>query len=225
MKLSVVVPVYNESESLGEIICRVDAVPIDKEVILVDDFSTDGTREILKKMETSGARVFYHEKNLGKGAALRTGFKHATGDYLVVQDADLEYDPGEYPKLLQPLLEGRADVVYGSRFSGNRHNMNSLHTVGNLFLTLMTNLLYQTSITDMETCYKVFPRKTIQSIKIECNRFNFEPEITAKLLKRKLRILEVPISYAGRNFKEGKKITWRDGISALWTLAKYRFRD
>jgi glycosyltransferase involved in cell wall biosynthesis len=225
MKLSVVVPVYNESESLEEIICRVDAVPIDKEVILVDDFSTDGTREILKKMETSGARVFYHERNLGKGAALRTGFKHATGDYLLVQDADLEYDPGEYPKLLQPLLEGRADVVYGSRFSGKRHNMTSLHTVGNLFLTLMTNLLYQTSITDMETCYKVFPRKTIQSIKIECNRFNFEPEITAKLLKRKLRILEVPISYAGRNFKEGKKITWRDGISALWTLAKYRFRD
>lgn len=225
MKLSVVIPVYNEKNTLEEILRRVNSVPVDKELILVDDYSTDGTRDILKRMETTGVRVLCHERNMGKGAALRTGFKHATGDYVIVQDADLEYDPNDYPKLLQPLLEGRADVVYGSRFSGNRSNMTSLHTLGNLFLTLMTNLLYQTSITDMETCYKVFKRETIQSIRVECNRFNFEPEITAKVLKRKLRILEVPISYQGRNFDEGKKITWRDGVSALWTLLKYRFKD
>jgi glycosyltransferase involved in cell wall biosynthesis len=221
--LTVVIPVYNEQRSLLAIVDKVRAVAIDKEIILVDDFSTDGTRDLLKRLSQQGLIVLYHEKNMGKGAALRTGFRHATGDYVIVQDADLEYDPNDYPSLLQPILEGQADVVYGSRFSGNRSNMMSLHSFGNKFLTWLTNLLYRTSITDMETCYKLFPRSTIQSIPIECNRFNFEPEITAKILKRGLRIVEVPISYAGRSFSEGKKITWRDGFAAMWTLVKYRF--
>lgn len=224
-KLSVVIPVYNEKESLLEIIRRVQAVPIEKEIILVDDFSTDGTRDVLRDLERREFKVLYHEKNQGKGAALRTGFHRATGDFVIVQDADLEYDPNDYAKLLQPILDGRADVVYGSRFSGQRKNMTSLHTLGNLFLTGVTNLFYRTSITDMETCYKLFRRETIQGIRIECNRFNFEPEVTAKLLKRGLRIVEVPISYSGRSASEGKKITWKDGFSAVWTLIKYRFTD
>jgi glycosyltransferase involved in cell wall biosynthesis len=222
-RLSVVVPVYNERKSLLTIIEKIKSVPVNKEIILVDDFSTDGTRDLLKDLAKQGLRILYHEKNEGKGAALRTGFQHATGDYVIVQDADLEYDPNDYPRLLQPLLEKRADVVYGSRFSGDRNNMMSLHSFGNQFLTWMTNLLYRTSITDMETCYKLFKRTTIQAIQIESNRFNFEPEITAKILKRGLRIVEVPISYSGRSFSEGKKITWRDGFSAIWTLVKYRF--
>ncbi len=224
-KLSVVIPVYNEKKSLLEIIRRVQAVPIEKEIILVDDFSTDGTRHLLRDLEKQQLKVLYHERNQGKGAALRTGFLHATGEFVIVQDADLEYDPNDYPKLLKPILDGTADVVYGSRFSGHRTNMTSLHTLGNLFLTAITNLFYRTSITDMETCYKLFRRETIQGIRIESNRFNFEPEVTAKLLKRGLRILEVPISYSGRSFSEGKKITWRDGFSAVWTLIKYRFRE
>lgn len=222
-KLSVVIPVYNEKKSLLEIIQRVQSVPIEKEIILVDDFSTDGTRDLLRDLERQEFKVLYHETNQGKGAALRTGFQHAIGEFVIVQDADLEYDPNDYPKLLQPILNGEADVVYGSRFSGHPSNMTSLHTLGNLFLTGMTNLFYRTSITDMETCYKLFRRETIQGIRIECNRFNFEPEVTAKLLKRGLRIVEVPISYSGRSFSEGKKITWRDGFSAVWTLIKYRF--
>ena len=225
MKLSVIIPVYNERNTLQEILRRVNSVPVEKEVILVDDYSTDGTRDLLRQMEKVGATVLYHEKNMGKGAALRTGFQHATGNYVIVQDADMEYDPNDYPKLLQPILEGRADVVYGSRFSGDYRNMTSLHRLGNQFLTVMTNILYRTSITDMETCYKLFRRETIQGIRIECNRFNFEPEITAKILKRKLRVVEVPISYSGRDFSEGKKITWRDGISAIWALLKYRFTE
>jgi len=225
LKLSVVIPVYNEKKSLLEIIRRVQSAPVEKEIILVDDFSTDGTRDLLHVLEKQQFKVLYHEKNQGKGAALRTGFRHATGDFVIVQDADLEYDPNEYPKLLQPILNGAADVVYGSRFSGHRKNMTSLHTLGNLFLTGIANLFFRTSITDMETCYKLFKRETIQAIPIECNRFNFEPEITAKLLKRGLRIVEVPIAYSGRSFSEGKKITWRDGFSAVWTLIKYRFTD
>jgi len=224
-KLSVVIPVYNEKKSLLEIIQRVQSVPIEKEIILVDDFSTDGTRDLLHELERQEFKVLYHEKNKGKGAALRTGFQQATGEFVIVQDADLEYDPNDYPKLLQPILDGEADVVYGSRFSGHRSNMTSLHTLGNLFLTWITNLFYRTCITDMETCYKLFRRETIQEIRIECNRFNFEPEVTAKLLKRGLRIVEVPISYSGRSFSEGKKITWRDGLSAVWTLIKYRFTE
>jgi glycosyltransferase involved in cell wall biosynthesis len=225
LKLSVVIPVYNEKKSLLEILRRVLSAPVEKEIIVVDDFSTDGTRDLLRDLEKQEFKVLYHEKNQGKGAALRTGFRHATGDFVIVQDADLEYDPNEYPKLLQPILNGAADVVYGSRFSGQRKNMTSLHTLGNLFLTGMTNIFFRTSITDMETCYKLFKRETIQGIPIECNRFNFEPEITAKLLKRGLRIVEVPIAYSGRSSSEGKKITWRDGFSAVWTLIKYRFTD
>jgi glycosyltransferase involved in cell wall biosynthesis len=224
-KLSVVIPVYNEKNSLLEIIRRVQAVPIEKEIILVDDFSSDGTREVLRDLEKREFKVLYHEKNQGKGAALRTGFRRATGEFVIVQDADLEYDPNDYSKLIQPILDGRADVVYGSRFSGQRKNMTSLHTLGNLFLTGVTNIFFGTSITDMETCYKLFRRETIQAIRIECNRFNFEPEVTAKLLKRGLRIVEVPISYSGRSASEGKKITWRDGFSAVWTLIKYRFTE
>jgi glycosyltransferase involved in cell wall biosynthesis len=223
VKLTVIIPVYNEKETLRTIVQRVQAVPIEKEIILVDDDSKDGTRDILKQLEVEGLKVLYHETNMGKGAALRTGFQQASGDFVIVQDADLEYDPQEYPKLLQPILQGEADVVYGSRFSGQSRNMMSLHRFGNQFLTFMTNLLYGTSITDMETCYKLFKTPLIKSIKIECNRFNFEPEITAKILKRKLKIVEIPISYAGRKSSEGKKITWRDGFSALWALFKYRF--
>ena len=224
-KLTVVIPVYNEKNSLLEIIRRVQAVPIEKEIILVDDFSTDGTRDVLRDLERREFKVLYHEKNQGKGAALRTGFQRATGEFVIVQDADLEYDPNDYSKLLQPVLDGRADVVYGSRFSGQRKNMTSLHTLGNLFLTGVTNLLYRTSITDMETCYKLFRRETIQGIRIEGNRFNFEPEVTAKLLKRGLRIVEVPISYSGRSASEGKKITWRDGVAAVWHILRFRFFD
>ena len=223
--LSVVIPVYNERKSLLEIIQRVQSVPIEKEIILVDDFSMDGTRELLRSLDPRKFKVLYHERNQGKGAALRTGFQQAAGQFVIVQDADLEYDPNDYPKLLQPILDGRADVVYGSRFSGLRRNMTSLHTLGNLLLTWITNVFYRTSITDMETCYKLFRRETIQGIRIECNRFNFEPEVTAKILKRGLRIVEVPISYSGRSFSEGKKITWRDGFSAVWALIKYRFTD
>jgi glycosyltransferase involved in cell wall biosynthesis len=225
VKLTVIIPVYNEKETLRTIVQRVQAVPIEKEIILVDDDSKDGTRDILKQMEVEGVKVLYHETNMGKGAALRTGFQHASGDFVIVQDADLEYDPQEYPKLLQPILQGEADVVYGSRFSGQSRNMMSLHRFGNQFLTFVTNLLYGTSITDMETCYKLFKTPLIKNIKIECNRFNFEPEITAKILKRKLKIVEIPISYSGRKSSEGKKITWRDGFAALWALFKYRFTE
>jgi glycosyltransferase involved in cell wall biosynthesis len=224
-KLTVVIPVYNEKLTIRLIIERVQAVPIEKEIVLVDDYSTDGTRDILQQLEGEDIKVFYHEKNMGKGAALRTGFRHAAGDFVIVQDADLEYDPQEYPKLLEPILLGQADVVYGSRFSGQNRNMMSLHRLGNQFLTFMTNVLYRTSITDMETCYKLFKTPLIKDIKIECNRFNFEPEITAKILRRRLRIVEIPISYSGRKSSEGKKITWRDGFAALWALFKYRFTE
>jgi len=224
-RLTVVIPVYNEKNTLNEIFQRVQAVPIEKEIIFVDDSSTDGTRDILRQMEGNAVKVLYHEKNRGKGAALRTGFQHATGDFVIVQDADLEYNPAEYLKLLQPILEGCADVVFGSRFSGKRRNMMSLHRLGNQLLTLLTNVLYHTSITDMETCYKLFKADIIRSINIECNRFNFEPEITAKILRRKLRIVEIPISYSGRKFSEGKKISWRDGFAAIWALVKYRFTE
>jgi glycosyltransferase involved in cell wall biosynthesis len=224
-KLTVVIPVYNEKKTIRLIVERVQTVPVEKEIIVVDDCSTDGTRDILPQLQGEGIKVLYHERNMGKGAALRTGFHQATGDFVIVQDADLEYDPQEYPKLLEPILQGRADVVYGSRFSGQNRNMMSLHRFGNQFLTLVTNLLYGTSITDMETCYKLFRTPVVKSIKIECNRFNFEPEITAKILKRKLRVVEIPISYSGRKPSEGKKITWRDGFAALWALFKYRFTE
>ena len=225
LKLSVVIPAYNEKGTIAEIIRRVKAVDVDKEIIIVDDYSTDGTREILKDLAARGEKVFFHERNMGKGAALRTGFKHAAGDYIIVQDADLEYDPDDYLKLLAPVLKGRAEVVYGSRFTGEHRDMFFHHWVGNKFLTLVTNVLYNTTLSDMETCYKLFRADIIKSIDIKSDRFNFEPEITAKVLKKKVRIYEVPISYAGREFSEGKKITWADGFFAVWALIKYRFID
>jgi glycosyltransferase involved in cell wall biosynthesis len=228
-KLSVVVPVFNERNTLVEVVRRMRAVElpdgIEREIIIVDDGSSDGSRDVLKQLGDSTVRVVLHDVNRGKGAALRTGFTHATGEYVLVQDADLEYDPEDWPKLLNPVLRGRARVVYGSRFTGERRNMLLLHWIGNRFLSMTTNVLYNTTLSDMETCYKLLDRDLIESMKLTSNRFDIEPEITAKVLKRGIRIYEVPISYSGREFDEGKKITWRDGISALWTLVKYRFRD
>lgn len=223
MKLSVVIPVYNEKATIREIFQRVKAVPIEKEIILVDDFSTDGTREILGGLADGSTKVIMHDCNRGKGAALRTGFGSATGDIVIIQDADLEYDPSQYPKLIQPIIEGKADVVYGSRFvTGDyRRVLFFWHLVGNGFLTLLSNMLTNLNLSDMETCYKVFRREVLQKITIEENRFGFEPEITAKIAKMNLRIYEVGISYAGRTYKEGKKISWKDGFSALRCILKY----
>jgi glycosyltransferase involved in cell wall biosynthesis len=226
-KLSVIVPVYDERNTVVEIVRRMRAVelPVELEIVIVDDGSTDGTREVLRQLADSTVRVVTHERNQGKGAAIRTGLQHVSGDLVLVQDADLEYDPEDWPKLLNPIMRGKASVVYGSRFTGERRNMLFLHWVGNRFLSLTTNVLYNTTLSDMETCYKLFDRKVIEGITIRASRFEFEPEITAKLLRRGVRIYEVPISYTGREFEEGKKITWRDGFIALWTLVKYRFTD
>ncbi len=223
MKLSVVIPVYNEKETIRDIYDAVRAVDIDKEIILVDDFSTDGTRQILQELAGDNTRIFMHDRNMGKGAALRTGFKAATGDIVIIQDADLEYDPGQYHKLIQPILDGKADVVYGSRFvTGDyRRVLFFWHSLGNKFLTLLSNMLTNINLTDMETCYKVFRREVLEKITIEENRFGFEPEITAKIAKLNLRIYEMGISYSGRTYKEGKKIGWKDGISALRCILKY----
>jgi glycosyltransferase involved in cell wall biosynthesis len=223
MKLSVVIPVYNEKNTIKAIVDLVTAVGLAKEIILVDDFSTDGTRQLLPAIENDMVRVFYHDCNMGKGAALRTGFGKATGDIVIIQDADLEYDPQQYPKLIQPILEGKADVVYGSRFvTGDyRRVLYFWHMMGNNFLTLLSNMLTNLNLTDMETCYKVFRREVLEKITIEENRFGFEPEITAKVAKLDARIYEVGISYSGRTYKEGKKIGWRDGVSALRCILKY----
>src|SRR5262245_15537464 len=193
------------------------------EIIVVDDGSTDGTRDVLPPLGDRTVRVVMHGNNQGKGAAVRTGFEHASGDYVLIQDADLEYDPEDWPKLMNPVLRGKARVVYGSRFTGERRNMLFLHWIGNRVLSLTTNVLYNTTLSDMETCYKLIDRPLLLSIDLSDDRFDFEPEITAKILKRGIRIYEVPISYTGREFDEGKKITWRDGFAALWTLVKYRF--
>jgi len=228
-KLSIVVPVYNERNTVPEIVRRTRTVElpdgIEREVIVVDDGSTDGTRDVLRQLGDSTVRVVLHDTNKGKGAALRTGFGLATGDYVLVQDADLEYDPNDWPKLIKPVVDGKARVVYGSRFTGERRNMLFLHWIGNRFLSLATNVLYNTTLSDMETCYKLVDRSLISQLSLRADRFDIEPEITAKILKRGVRIYEVPISYTGREFDEGKKITWKDGFSALWTLVKYRFRD
>jgi len=228
-KLSVVVPVYNERNTLVEVLRRMRAVElpdgIEREIIVVDDGSTDGTRDVLRQLGDSTVRIVMLDTNQGKGAALRTGFGHATGEFVLVQDADLEYDPEDWPKLLNPVLRGRARVVYGSRFTGERRNMLLLHWIGNRFLSMTTNVLYNTTLSDMETCYKLIERTLIDDMKLESNRFDIEAEMSAKILKRGIRIYEVPISYSGREFDEGKKITWRDGFSALYTLIKYRFRD
>lgn len=227
--LSVVMPVYNERETVSRIIAKVLALDFVKEVIVVDDGSTDGTRELLREAAFDGrVRVFFHEKNRGKGAALRTGFGHAAGEIMTIQDADLEYDPNEFAELIKPIREGMADVVYGSRLSGGKPQRVHLfwHKVGNNFLTFLTNLLYNTTLTDMETCYKMFRREVIGTIRIDSDDFSVEPELTAKICKNKQwRIYEIPISYYGRSYSEGKKITWKHGFSALWTLLKYRFTD
>ena len=223
MKLSVVIPVYNEKPTLETLVKRVLAVKISKEVILVDDASTDGSRELVKKLSKQpNIRAIFYGRNQGKGMAIRSGIKEARGDYIIIQDADLEYDPQDYFKLLKPIKEGKAEVVYGSRFTGEHRNMFFWHWVANQFLTFVTNILYNTTLSDMETCYKVFPTKLIQSIKLNCRRFEFEPEVTAKILRQSIRIYEVPISYAGREYSEGKKIAWPDGLVALWTLIRYR---
>jgi len=250
VKLSILIPAYNERQTIQGILARVRAVDLvvevqdgsldyslpadakglvrlEKEIIVVDDGSTDGTRDILQQEAgQEDVRVVFHETNQGKGAAVRTAIQHATGDILLIQDADLEYDPRDYPALLQPIIEGRADVVYGSRFLGGpRKAMLFWHAAGNKLLTFITNILYDAILSDMETCYKVFRSDVIKDIPLHARRFEFEPEVTAKVLKRGYRIYEVPITYTGREYEEGKKITWRDGFSALWTLIKYRFVD
>lgn len=229
MKLSVVMPVYNERNTLREVISRVLAVPLDIELLCVDDGSADGSREILAELQASHPqiRVYLQPTNMGKGAALRRGIQASTGDFVIIQDADLEYDPAEYPTLLEPLIQGRADVVYGSRFlGGGPHRVLYFwHSVGNSILTLVSNALTNMNMTDMETCYKVFRREIIQSIPIEEDRFGFEPEVTVKVAKRRLRVYEVGISYSGRTYAEGKKIGWRDGFRALWCLAKYTLKE
>jgi glycosyltransferase involved in cell wall biosynthesis len=223
MNLSVVIPVYNEKDTIREIHDRVRAVPVEKEIILVDDCSTDGTREIIRQMADNTTKVIFHDHNMGKGAALRTGFKNAAGDIVIIQDADLEYDPNQYPRLIQPILDGKADVVYGSRFATGdyRRVLFFWHMAGNKFLTLLSNMFANLNLTDMETCYKVFRREVLEKITIEENRFGFEPEITAKLAKLNVRIYEVGISYSGRTYKEGKKIGWKDGLSAIRCILKY----
>jgi glycosyltransferase involved in cell wall biosynthesis len=223
MKLSVVIPVYNEINSIKAILEAVKAVDIDKEIIVVDDCSTDGTRQLLAELADHATRILYHDRNRGKGAALRTGFRNATGDLVIIQDADLEYDPQQYPKLLQPILDGKADVVYGSRFvTGDyRRVLYFWHMLGNTFLTLLSNMFTNLNLTDMETGYKAFRKDVVERISIEENRFGVDPEITAKISKLGVRIYEVGISYSGRTYKEGKKIGWKDGLSAIRCIIKY----
>jgi glycosyltransferase involved in cell wall biosynthesis len=225
MKLSVVISCYNERNTIEALVKTVKEAPYaDKEIIIVDDFSTDGTRDILRtRLEGGGITVVYHERNRGKGAALRTGFKHANGDIVIVKDADLEYDPAEYPRIVKPILEGKAEVVYGSRFMGSDAHrvVYYWHMVGNWLLTTVSNMLTNINLTDMETCYKAFRRDILKKITIEEDRFGFEPEITAKVAKLRCRIYEVGISYYGRTYEQGKKIGWKDGFRAIWCIVKY----
>lgn len=225
MKISVIMPVYNEIQTITEIITRVQDVQLEKELIIVDDFSTDGTREYLHTLDVENIKVFFHEQNKGKGAALQTGFQHVTGNVVVIQDADLEYNPEEYYLLLKPILDNRADVVYGSRFltGSERRVLLFWHSLGNKFLTFLSNMITDLNLSDMETCYKMFKADILKEIRIEQNRFGFEPEFTVKIAKKRYRIYEVGISYSGRDYSEGKKIGWKDGVAVLWYLIKYQF--
>jgi glycosyltransferase involved in cell wall biosynthesis len=225
VKLSVVMPVFNEKETIREILAQVRGVNMVSQIVVVDDFSTDGTREILQDeaARDETLTLVLHDRNRGKGAGVRSGIERATGDIIIIQDADLEYDPRDYPALIRPIVEGRVKVVYGSRFLGPRKDMLFWHMVGNKFLTLVTNILYDSTLSDMETCYKVMRADVAKSLDIQSNRWGIDPEITAKVLKRRNRIFEVPISYYGREYEEGKKISQRDGFVVLWTLLKYRF--
>ncbi len=226
MKLSVVIPVYNENGTIREVLERVRAVPIPKEVIVVDDGSSDGTRDALRSLSSPELVILYHDQNRGKGAALRTGFARVTGDVVLIQDADLEYDPSEYPRLLKPILENKADVVYGSRFGGETHRVLFFwHYVGNRFLTTLSNMFTNLNLADMETCYKVFRADLLERLRLRSNRFGFEPEFTLKVARLGCRIYEVPVSYHGRNYESGKKITWKDGVSAIGCIVWYRFFD
>ena len=222
--LSVVIPVYNEKEFIAQVVRQVQATPYRKEIIIVDDASTDGTREEVDRLRSEQVRVFHHERNQGKGAALRTGFAQTKGDIVLIQDADLEYSPADYPSLLQPILDGRADAVFGSRFLGGPHRVLFFwHRLGNTLLTALSNMMTNLDLSDMETGYKVFRGDLIRSLRIKSNRFAVEPEMTAKLARMKARIYETPISYSGRDYAQGKKITWRDGLSALWHIFRCRF--
>ena len=246
MTISIIIPVYNERAFIEEVLRRVQAVPMEKEVLVIDDGSTDGTRELLRDLEQAQAagqtevsvhngrtllpldniRFIFQDRNCGKGAALRRGFEVANGEVLLVQDADLEYDPRDYPKLLEPILDGRADVVYGSRFLGGPQRVHYFwHYAGNKFLTLLSDMLTNLKLTDMETCYKVFRREVVQGIRFKSDRFGFEPECTAKVARGNWRVYEVPISYSGRTYAEGKKITWRDGFTTLWCILRYNLFD
>jgi glycosyltransferase involved in cell wall biosynthesis len=224
--LSVVMPAYNERETIEEIIGRVLAVPVRTQLIVVDDGSVDGTRDLLTALQKQhGFTLIFQERNQGKGAALRRGFEAVSGDLVVIQDADLEYSPEEYPQLIELICEGRADVVYGSRFLGRHRVFLFTHYLGNRFLTLVTNVLYNTMLTDMETCYKVMRTEVLRAMTLQSDGFGIEPELTAKIFKRGYRVYEVPITYDGRGYEDGKKITWRDGVVALWVLLKYRFTE
>jgi glycosyltransferase involved in cell wall biosynthesis len=224
--VTVIIPVYNEVKTILEVVRRVASQPTVGEIIIVDDYSTDGARELLQETSFPDmVRVLYHDHNMGKGAGIRTGVRAATKDIIIIQDADLEYNPTDFPVVLRPILDGVADVVYGSRFLGIHRSFMFSHYVGNRFLSLVTNVLYNNMLTDMETGYKAFRAPVIKGVQIRSNRFDFEPEITAKVLKRGYRIYEVPIYYAGRDYAEGKKITWRDGFAALWALLRFRFSD
>ena len=228
-KVSIIVPVFNEIQTLEEIILKlenVDLCNLEKEIILIDDCSTDGSRELIEKMQGK-YKVFFHEKNEGKGKAVQTGFENAQGEIVIIQDADLEYDPSDYYEIIKLIIDEKADAVYGSRLSGGKPSRSFMfsHLLGNKFLTFVTNFLFNTTLTDMETCYKAFRRDFIKDIKIKSKRFDFEPEITAKILKKHARLYELPISYYGREYKDGKKITWKDGFQALFALIKYRFFD
>lgn len=228
IKVSIIIPCYNERDYIERVIAQVKNSPIpQKEIILIDDSSSDGTKDIIKdKLESLVNKVIYHEKNQGKGAAIRSGLQAVSGDIVIIQDADLEYNPLEYPKLLKPILEDKADVVYGSRFGGSDEHrvLYFWHSIGNRVLTLLSNMFTDLNLTDMETCYKVFRRSAIENITIEEDRFGFEPEITAKISRLKCRIFEVGISYSGRTYQQGKKISWRDGLHALWCIIKYNLK-